>query len=179
MYLGSRCLLGFALLMASLALVVARDITTLKGDTYYNVTVTRVEKTGIAVMHRTGVAFLDFLILPEEVRREFGYSPEAYAAGQALLQQQALAAAELQRRLDAEAAARQEQQRIEALAKAEAARNSIATRDYTVTDYSARSYATSRYSSRDYSSGTVHVKGYLRKNGTYVQPHTRSAPHRR
>jgi hypothetical protein len=27
--------------------------------------------------------------------------------------------------------------------------------------------------------GTVHVRGYYRKNGTYVQPHTRSAPHRR
>ncbi|MBU2046577.1 MAG: hypothetical protein KJ712_07595 [Bacteroidetes bacterium] len=25
-------------------------------------------------------------------------------------------------------------------------------------------------------SGTVHVKGYTRKDGTYVQPHTRSAP---
>lgn len=26
---------------------------------------------------------------------------------------------------------------------------------------------------------TVHVKGYTRKDGTYVQPHTRSAPHRK
>jgi len=26
---------------------------------------------------------------------------------------------------------------------------------------------------------TVHVKGYTRKDGTHVQPHTRSAPHRR
>ncbi|VTP96419.1 hypothetical protein [Sphingobacterium daejeonense] len=29
------------------------------------------------------------------------------------------------------------------------------------------------------SGGTVHVKGYYRKNGTYVKPHTRSAPRRR
>lgn len=29
------------------------------------------------------------------------------------------------------------------------------------------------------SGGTVHVKGYYRKNGTYVRPHTRSAPRRR
>jgi hypothetical protein len=29
------------------------------------------------------------------------------------------------------------------------------------------------------SSGTVNVKGYYRKNGTYVSPHTRSAPSRR
>lgn len=27
--------------------------------------------------------------------------------------------------------------------------------------------------------GTVHVKGYYRKDGTYVRPHTRSAPRRR
>lgn len=27
--------------------------------------------------------------------------------------------------------------------------------------------------------GTVHVRGYYRKNGTYVRPHTRSAPRRR
>lgn len=29
------------------------------------------------------------------------------------------------------------------------------------------------------SGGSVHVKGYTRKNGTYVRPHTRSAPRRR
>jgi len=28
------------------------------------------------------------------------------------------------------------------------------------------------------SGGSVHVKGYTRKNGTYVSPHTRSAPRR-
>lgn len=26
--------------------------------------------------------------------------------------------------------------------------------------------------------GPVHVNGYVRKDGTYVQPHTRSAPRR-
>lgn len=26
--------------------------------------------------------------------------------------------------------------------------------------------------------GTVHVKGYFRKDGTYVRPHTRRAPRR-
>ncbi|ROI05044.1 MULTISPECIES: hypothetical protein [unclassified Chryseobacterium] len=29
------------------------------------------------------------------------------------------------------------------------------------------------------SGGTVHVKGYTRKDGTYVSPHTRSSPRRR
>ncbi|MFC6223409.1 hypothetical protein ACFP2F_09170 [Hymenobacter artigasi] len=43
--------------------------------------------------------------------------------------------------------------------------------------------STSTYNSSSSSSkssgGPVHVKGYTRKNGTYVQPHTRSAPRRR
>jgi hypothetical protein len=34
-------------------------------------------------------------------------------------------------------------------------------------------------STRTSSGGTVQVKGYTRKNGTYVAPHTRSAPRRR
>ncbi|AQX10870.1 hypothetical protein [Elizabethkingia meningoseptica] len=35
------------------------------------------------------------------------------------------------------------------------------------------------YTPNTSSSGTVHVKGYTRKDGTYVSPHTRSAPRRR
>ena len=34
-------------------------------------------------------------------------------------------------------------------------------------------------SSTTSSGGTVNVKGYYRKNGTYVQPHTRSSPTRK
>ena len=34
-------------------------------------------------------------------------------------------------------------------------------------------------STKTSSGGTVQVKGYTRKNGTYVAPHTRSAPKRR
>lgn len=37
----------------------------------------------------------------------------------------------------------------------------------------------SNYPSGSASGGTVQVKGYYRKNGTYVKPHTRSAPRRR
>lgn len=49
---------------------------------------------------------------------------------------------------------------------------------------SARNYNTSTPSYNNYtpsksSGGTVHVKGYTRKDGTYVSPHTRSAPRRR
>ncbi len=37
---------------------------------------------------------------------------------------------------------------------------------------------TSSKKSSTSSGGTVHVKGYTRKDGTYVRPHTRSAPRR-
>jgi len=37
----------------------------------------------------------------------------------------------------------------------------------------------STYNSSSYSGGTVHVKGYYRKNGTYVRSYTRRAPSRR
>jgi hypothetical protein len=43
---------------------------------------------------------------------------------------------------------------------------------------SSRSYSSRSYSSRSHSSGSkpVHVSGYRRKGGTYVQPHDRSYP---
>ncbi|MBB6369084.1 hypothetical protein [Chryseobacterium shigense] len=41
------------------------------------------------------------------------------------------------------------------------------------------SYSTSNYNSSYRSGGSVHVKGYTRKDGTYVKPHTRSSPSRR
>lgn len=43
---------------------------------------------------------------------------------------------------------------------------------------STRSSASSTRTSSS-TGGTVHVKGYTRKDGTYVRPHTRSAPRRR
>lgn len=39
--------------------------------------------------------------------------------------------------------------------------------------------STYNYSRSSSSGGSVHVKGYYRKNGTYVTPHTRSSPSRR
>ncbi|MGN5953207.1 hypothetical protein ACP6L2_01205 [Sphingobacterium lactis] len=36
-----------------------------------------------------------------------------------------------------------------------------------------------KYKPASSSSGTVHVKGYYRKNGTYVRPHTRSSPRKK
>src|ERR1041385_5946397 len=55
-------------LLASAAVVLARDIVTLTGQTYYNVTVTRVDKTGILITHRDGTAFLEFSALPPAFR---------------------------------------------------------------------------------------------------------------
>lgn len=42
-----------------------------------------------------------------------------------------------------------------------------------------RTYDNSYTNKSSYSGGPVHVKGYYRKNGTYVKPYTRSAPSRR
>lgn len=39
--------------------------------------------------------------------------------------------------------------------------------------------STRTYTPATSSNGTVHVRGYYRKDGTYVKPHTRSAPRRR
>lgn len=45
--------------------------------------------------------------------------------------------------------------------------------------YSSPRPSSSSYGSRSSSGGSVQVKGYTRKDGTYVKPHTRSAPRRR
>ncbi|MGH1520382.1 hypothetical protein [Chryseobacterium sp. JK1] len=52
--------------------------------------------------------------------------------------------------------------------------------NYTSLSKSASPASTSQYKpSNSFSGGSVSVKGYYRKNGTYVKPHTRSAPSRR
>lgn len=44
---------------------------------------------------------------------------------------------------------------------------------------SERTYNTNSSTGPPSSGGTVNVKGYYRKNGTYVKPHTRNAPSRK
>lgn len=51
--------------------------------------------------------------------------------------------------------------------------------NYTETSYPTSTYSSYRSNSSSSSGGSVHVKGYTRKNGTYVKPHTRSSPSRR
>ena len=161
---------------SSSALARAPEITTLDGVTYYNITINQIEKTGIRVRHRDGVGFIDFLRLPFQLRRKYGYTEAAYAAGKAIQQQQKLAAEENQRRIAANIAAREakdQQRREQAQASFTQQPSSIATRDYGNNSYTSRDYGADRYAGNGSAGGTVSVKGYYRKNGTYVHSYTR------
>ena len=183
--------------VALTATLLARDIRTLSGHLYRNVTVTRVEATGIRITHESGVALIDFKDLPAELRKEFGYSEAAYEAGLteskerealAAVQRRATEAAVAAQRLADQQAAQfrvnlAEQQRAaldaEAARAAASAAPSYADRGYADRDYQSRGYDTLRYAPTRYSSsvssgGSVSVRGYTRKDGTYVRPHTRS-----
>jgi hypothetical protein len=193
----SRLLLCSLAFLATASLLLARDIKTLGDQTYRGVVVNRIEKTGIGITHQDGAAFLDFSILPPDIRKEFGYTETGYtaalAAQSAQREQQAMAANQ-QARIEAEAAAlRAEAQRIRAelssvdlaLARqrlenaatearaASESQASIATRDYSATDYTKRDYSAERYSGSSNTGGPIQVRGYYRKDGTYVRPHTR------
>ena len=169
----------------------ARDIKTTTGETYRNITINRIEPTGISITHSTGVAFLECPILPEEIRREAGCSFEAYAAGKIARQEQDKAWAEYRARVEIEAAQRNAERNKQIAAAMDAAElrriaretlaSPIATRDYASVSFESSSLAADRYSGRNYAptGGTVSVRGYMRKDGTYVRPHTRSAPRRR
>ncbi len=53
----------------------AGDLTTLDGKTYRNITVTRVEADGLVVTHAEGGCKIEFLNLPEDVRKKYSYDP--------------------------------------------------------------------------------------------------------
>jgi hypothetical protein len=53
----------------------ALDITTTKGTTYTNATVTRIEPDGITIKHRLGITKLFFSELPQDVQTSYGYNP--------------------------------------------------------------------------------------------------------
>ena len=101
--------------------------------------------------------------LPDNLRVCFGYNPVKTKAADDLQEQNR----EKWRQLSVEQAA-------QVAAVAQAAQNSQA--------YSGNYFQPNFYlsDSENYSGGgSVFVKGYTRKNGTYVQPYTRNAPHRR
>jgi hypothetical protein len=60
----------------------ARDITTTTGDVYHNAVVTKVQPDGVRIVHDDGAGFLNFQILTEQDRKEFGFDPVAYAAAE-------------------------------------------------------------------------------------------------
>ncbi|WP_343697015.1 hypothetical protein [Flavobacterium sp.] len=60
--------------------------------------------------------------------------------------------------------------------------NPIYSNANTTNNYNSSSsnyHTSTNNASSNISGGSVHVKGYTRKNGTYVSPHTRSTPRRR
>ena len=58
----------------------ARDITTTTGQVYHNAVVTKTQPDGVRIAHDDGVGFIDYQMLSEADRREFGFDPVAYAA---------------------------------------------------------------------------------------------------
>ena len=183
-----RLVIG-SVFFAACSLVLGRDITTKTGETYKNITISRIEAAGISVIHSTGVAFLECPVLPDDLQKEVGCTAERYAAAKIALEQREKALAEYQARLVAHMAERRaESDRLiaEGLAAAERRRaegypatTSIVERDYSTVTYTTPRLTGDRYSNRNYSGGgTVHVRGYTRKDGTYVRSHTRSAPRR-
>jgi hypothetical protein len=60
----------------------ARDITTTTGEVFHNAVVTKVQADGIRIVHDNGAGFLNFQILTEPDRKDFGFNPAAYAAAE-------------------------------------------------------------------------------------------------
>ena len=59
----------FLMLLLSAHFCRALDITTRKGTTYTHCEITRVEKNGVTVEHRDGIAYIAFEDLPAPLRR--------------------------------------------------------------------------------------------------------------
>ncbi|MFA6101772.1 MAG: hypothetical protein WCV67_01690 [Victivallaceae bacterium] len=75
MKLLACCLIAFCMIST----VSARDITTLDGATYKNVIITNSSPVGITIAYEkpdgaTVIKGLDFRDLPEDIRKEFGYT---------------------------------------------------------------------------------------------------------
>jgi hypothetical protein len=57
----------------------ARDLKTISGEVFKNVTVQSRDAIGIQILHDDGVVYLDFKNLDAADQKEFGYNPETYA----------------------------------------------------------------------------------------------------
>lgn len=60
---------------------IARDLTTVSGEVFKNITVTKIDATGVQISYADGVVFLDFKNLGEAEQKEFGFNPATYATG--------------------------------------------------------------------------------------------------
>jgi len=77
---------------AASSVLQARDITTLDGKVYKEVSI-RAKPNGLEIVHSTGVAFVNFKNLPESVWKEFGYDPAKAAEYEEKLKEARKAAA--------------------------------------------------------------------------------------
>jgi hypothetical protein len=137
------------------------------GQTFSNAVVVRVVD-GAYLIWQSGMSggTVKLSELPENVRSRFGYDGTKASATYA---------ANEQKQKDEAQARSLATQSAQANAQAQAATAALQT-DYSSYGSSQSSYTPSRTSS---SGGSVYVRGYTRKDGTYVAPYTRSAPHRR
>jgi hypothetical protein len=60
----------------------ARDITTTTGEVFHNAVVTKVQPDGIRIAYDNGVGFVNFQILTDSDRKDFGFDPIAYSAAE-------------------------------------------------------------------------------------------------
>lgn len=133
------------------------------GNIIENAEIVRVND-GVSLVWRKGISggLVKLADLPEELRIRYGYDPNKSALADAEERQQQ--------------ARNLQQAQNQAIQVAQPAAAQI-----DVTSYSGdtSSYSSSSYRSAPSSSGSVYVRSYIRKDGTYVHSHTRSAPRRR
>ena len=176
--------LGIALAVLLAGELEARDLKTTTGEVFQNFAVTKMEPTGLRIQHDAGVAFVDFILLSDADKKEFGFDAAAYAAGQA----EKIAAEK--RRLQALAA-----QQAAILAARKAAAQEDGGRDAVAKDSSRRQPAavaepqgvqetveTPAFSTQTYGSDTViifdgtqpgvvrRLPSHFRPDGTFIGP---------
>lgn len=76
-------MLGIALSVLIAGEAAARDLKTTTGEVFLNFAVTHQGPTGLRIQHDAGVAFVDFILLAEAEKKEFGFDAAAYAAAHA------------------------------------------------------------------------------------------------
>src|SRR5437762_5903665 len=64
------------LLLLGALLLYGEDITTLKGEKFVGVTISRIEPDGIVVLKSDGIVKIPFTDLSPELRAKYGYDPE-------------------------------------------------------------------------------------------------------